>query len=116
MSAIGVSRNPASAQSANTAPAEATPGSTGMMMSLSQNTGETTRRGVFVSPDVDANTGDLWTGDDRDEDDDGMLLLRDPSSLGDFVNRFLAVFAVFRRGKHRFLKPYMKKLCELNIG
>jgi len=84
------------------------------MMSPHQDTAEMTSRGAFVSPDAHAQAGDLWTGDDVDDNDE-TLPLRDPSSLGDLVNRFLVVFAVFRRGKHRFLKPYMKKLCELNF-
>ncbi|KAL5376274.1 hypothetical protein DPSP01_010624 [Paraphaeosphaeria sporulosa] len=33
-------------------------------------------------------------------------------SLDDFANRFLAIFAKFRGGKHPYLMPYMRMLCE----
>jgi hypothetical protein len=33
----------------------------------------------------------------------------------DFVNRFLAIFASFRGGKHMYLRRYVQKLCELSL-
>lgn len=33
----------------------------------------------------------------------------------DFVNRFLAIFASFRGGKHIYLRRYVQKLCELSL-
>lgn len=32
----------------------------------------------------------------------------------DLLNRYLAVFAAFKGGKHPFLRPYVHKLCKLD--
>jgi hypothetical protein len=36
-------------------------------------------------------------------------------SVFDFANRYLAIFATFRGGKHPYLKPYMRILCQLDL-
>jgi hypothetical protein len=41
----------------------------------------------------------------------GVLL----SSAKEMLNGYLALFASFRRGKHPFLKPYMRLLGDVNF-
>lgn len=36
------------------------------------------------------------------------------SPPADLLNRYLAVFAAFKGGKHPFLRPYVHKLCKLD--
>ncbi|USP77948.1 hypothetical protein yc1106_05222 [Curvularia clavata] len=63
--------------------------------------------GTIVDPAPTDEDGSLWH--------DEMTHSISTPCLTDIANRFLVIFASFRGGKHPYLKPYMRMLCDLDL-
>lgn len=84
----------------------------------------TSRRHLY-SPVTNQQVVELWPLGTANEpslgDEDANFWSEENVSLKsspcftDTVNRFLVIFASFRGGKHPFLKPYMRMLCDLDL-
>lgn len=63
--------------------------------------------GSVIEPALNQGEGSTW--------DEEIVCPKITPCLADFVNRFLVVFASFRGGKHPYLRPYMRMLCDLDL-
>ncbi|EUC34073.1 hypothetical protein COCCADRAFT_36229 [Bipolaris zeicola 26-R-13] len=64
--------------------------------------------GSVIEPALNEGEGSAW--------DEEIVYPKSTPCLADFVNRFLVIFASFRGGKHPYLRPFMRMLCDLELA